>query len=101
MKSVWKTEHDIASGPQNVDEMPDGSRPVAVGWQKVSNSGLIVMRPVVWWEVPDTKARKGLMIDILVVGTGHEIPYPDDYQYIGTLQDPGAPLVWHFYWRTI
>lgn len=49
----------------------------------------------VWGEVDLTQPNKDF--DFVVIGTGW--PVPEDFNYLGTVQEFGGIYIWHIYWK--
>lgn len=68
-------------------QIPKDARPLAVQWQG--------QEPVLWAEVDPTN-YKAEPRRLLRIGTGWWFN-PVRVVYLGTVQEPDRPLVWHFY----
>jgi len=86
MRTIWKTEIELKDGYQQF-KMPQAN-PVSVGWQNG--------KPVVWWQIMESE-NDPVSQHVIVLGTGHALKYGGEY--IGTVQDPDQPLVWHLFWK--
>lgn len=51
--------------------------------------------PHIWCEVETLAGTEPRLFSI--IGTGHEIPSGEGFQYVGTFQQAGGKLVWHLY----
>lgn len=50
------------------------------------------------WAIVDTATDNArVTIEVAAYGTGWELPYGTEYNYIDTLFD--GPFVWHYFWR--
>ena len=52
---------------------------------------------MLWALVEDLVAPIPLHASIRIIGTGHQIAYPEKLTFIGTALDPMNPLVWHVF----
>ena len=88
MKAIWKTP--VYMNEEAVAMLPAGARPLSVQYQR----GAMTM----WWLVDTITAEYDELEarEIFVYGTGYKF---DDAgkEYVGTVQDPLAPLVWHIF----
>jgi hypothetical protein len=83
--AVWKYELELRS-LQPV-EMPQGAKPLSAQYQGDTL--------VLWCLVAPSAPRRDYWIGIL--GTGIEGEFSPRWQYVSTVQQPGAPLVWHVF----
>ncbi len=90
MRTIWKTEHEIADEPQRV-ELQAG-HPVHVAWQNG--------KPCIWWDILDSSAPNETY-ELIVRGTGHAVGPRADWQHIGTIQEHSGALFWHWFYRHI
>lgn len=81
MKAIWKFTLRFASGEQLCRTMPRDAIPIRFAMQGES--------PTLWVECDPKASQKDRYF--AVVGTGH--PVPEDWEYIGTCDQP--PFVWH------
>jgi hypothetical protein len=81
MKRIYKYELKDGRGV----EMPIGAKVLTIQTQ----NGL----PYIWALV-DTDAECDFRY-FTIVGTGHDFPNADDFNYISTIQD--VPFVWHIF----
>lgn len=84
MKCVFKYPLALVEAIQSVD-MPADARIVAVQWQ----SG----RPTLWAEVTPNTAMQLRRFSVYATGE----PIPPRAQYVGTVFQANAILVWHVY----
>lgn len=86
-RTIWKFDLQVAG--RQVVNVPNGAKLLTIQMQHG--------RPVLWAEVnPDEPHVAGR--EILCFGTGH--PITPKQTYLGTVQEMGGNLVWHFYERT-
>jgi hypothetical protein len=64
--------------------------PISVGWQ---NGGLVL------WAVVARDTSISHMLHVYVAGTGNPLDIPPEAKFIGTVQEPERPLVWHVFAR--
>ncbi len=81
MKAIWKFP------VQNKIAMPLGAKILSVQVQ--------YGKPCIWAEVQTTNLIQPRIFKVF--GTGHEIPYTENLEYIGTFQLDGGDFLGHLY----
>lgn len=87
MNAIWKFPLEIEG--EQVLQMPLGSEILCAQVQE----GRLCLWAIVDSEMPRERRT------IVIVGTGHPMGEPADYDYIGTAQMNGGALVWHVFER--
>lgn len=86
MRTIYK--YDLSTSSHQVLRIPEGYEVLSVQYQRNSL--------VLWCLVEDTAPCQG--VEIRVFGTGHGMAdYLSAKNYIGTVQEPGTPWVWHIF----
>jgi hypothetical protein len=79
-------------------QMIFNSEPQMVGGGKIIHVDEQYAQPTIWTEEDDTHGPGAVPAtrEVIVVGTGHEIPESHPY-HLGTYLTQGGAFVWHIY----
>lgn len=92
MKVIYKYPL-MLTDRQKID-MPEGARPLSAQWQGRKN---VLWGQAVLWALVDTDAMTR-PVDVRIIGTGNQMPADmRSHTYVGTVQEPDEPLVWHVF----
>ena len=92
MKKVFKYELPVG-GPQTV-VMSRGAQILHIGHQ--GDPAVVCI-----WALVDIYEPTDIDKTFYVVGTGHEIPEPAKWTYVGTANYHPVPLIWHVFQEII
>lgn len=93
MKKVFKYDLSVEGGPHQIF-MPPGAEILHVGHQ--GDPAMVCI-----WALVDIYQEDTVSKLFYVVGTGHELPEPSRWTFVGTVNYHPVPLVWHVFQEAI
>lgn len=93
MKKIFKYELPVIGGP-NAIMMPRGAQILHIGHQGDPERICI-------WALIDPNEPTDMAKTFYIVGTGHELPEPARWTFLGTVNLHPMPLVWHVFIEAI